>query len=46
MTLLAQYKEEEKEVAEKQAAHPKAAKSSSRARKLSKGPHMKHVPRK
>ena len=46
MDMLAQYREEENEAAQKQSKHPKSAKSSARGRKLSKGKHMQNVPMK
>jgi len=39
------YKEEENRAQEKASRNPRAAKGQRRAHRLSKGPHMKNVPK-
>jgi len=43
--MLHDYKETENRAQEKASKHPKAAKGNARAHRLSKGPHMKNVPK-
>jgi len=45
LALLKDYKEDENRAQERASKHPKAAKSQARASRLSKGKHMKNVPR-